>query len=416
MNYSLVIGLRYLRSKRREAFVSLITLIATLGVGLGVMTLDVVLSVMSGFEEDLRDRILGFTPHLVISSEGGVIARDPGLVERVRAVPGVLAAAPFVSGQVMLSSADEVAGALLRGVTGDTDAVLDVSAHLVDGSMTALAERHEVRVDDAPRTVELAGIVIGRQLARRLAVRTGDALTVVAPQPMLTAIGPVPRVKRFVVVGIFESGMSEFDGALAFVPLAEAQRFFRLGADVSGIEVRVDDIDRAAAIAARVAPVAGISYRVRDWMQTNQTLFSALQLEKTVYFVVLLLIVLVAAFNIVATLVMVVMEKRKDIAVLKALGATGGGVAAIFLWKGLVIGAVGTLGGTAAGLGLCAALQRFGIPLPPDVFYVSTVPVQIHAEHFLAVLLVSLAMCVAASVYPARQAARLAPVDIIRYE
>jgi len=162
--------------------------------------------------------------------------------------------------------------------------------------------------------------------------------------------------------------------------------------------------------------VTGIAYRVRTWMQMNQTLFSALRLETTVYFVVLLLIVLVAAFNIVATLVMVVMEKRKDIAILKSLGATGRGVAAIFLWKGLVIGAVGTVGGTAAGLALCTALQRFGIPLPPDVFYVSTVPVQMHGEYFAAVLLVSLAMCVAASVYPARQASRLAPVDIIRYE
>jgi len=416
MNYSLAIGLRYLRSKRREAFVSLITLIATLGVGLGVMTLDVVLSVMSGFEEDLRDRILGFTPHLVVESETGVISRDPDLLARVRAVPGVVAAAPFVSGQVMLSSADEVAGGLLRGVTAESDAVLDVSAHLVDGSMEALAEKHPVRADEGQAPVELSGVVIGRQLARRLAVRSGDALTVVAPQPMLTAIGPVPRVKRFVVVGVFESGMADFDASLAFVPLAEAQRFFRFGNDVSGIEVRVDDLDRAAAVASRVAPAAGIAYHVRDWMQSNRTLFSALRLETTVYSVVLFLIVLVAAFNIVATLVMVVMEKRKDIAVLKSLGATGGGVAAIFLWKGLVIGAVGTVGGTAAGWGLCAALQRYGIPLPPDVFYVSTVPIRMHAEHFVIVLLASLAMCLVASVYPARRAAQLAPVDIIRYE
>jgi lipoprotein-releasing system permease protein len=416
MNYSLAIGLRYLRSKRREAFVSLITLIATLGVGLGVMTLDIVLSVMSGFEEDLRDRILGFTPHLVIEADAGVIRRDDDLVERVRAVPGVVAAAPFVSGQVMLSSANEVAGGVLRGVTAESDAVLDISAHLIDGSMDALAEKHAVEAAEASSRVALPGIVLGRQLARRLAVRRGDALTVVAPQPMLTAIGPVPRVKRFVVVGVFESGMADFDATLAFVPLADAQRFFRLGSDVNGVEVRVDDLDDAAAVGAQVAPVAGISYRVRDWMQSNQTLFSALRLETTVYSVVLFLIVLVAAFNIVATLVMVVMEKRKDIAVLKSLGATGGGVAAIFLWKGLIIGASGTLAGTVAGWGVCAALQRYGIPLPPDVFYVSTVPVRMHAVHFLTVLTASLAICLLASVYPARRAAKLAPVDIIRYE
>jgi lipoprotein-releasing system permease protein len=407
--------MRYLRAKRREAFLSLITVIAIVGVGLGVMTLVVVLSVMSGFEEDLRDRILGFTPHVLITPESANAMRDEGLLGRVRVVAGVETAAPFVTGQVMLASGNDVAGAILRGVMVDGSAAIDLQGSVGAGVVGDMAERHAV-LGDGAAVVRLPGVVIGRQLARRLRVAPGDPIAAVSPQPMLTAIGLVPRVKRFAVVGVFDSGMSDYDAALAFVHLPEAQRFFRLDDLFTGVEVRVDDLERADLIGHQIAAAAGFSFRVRDWMQDNQALFSALQLEKTVYFVVLLLIVLVAAFNIVATLVMVVMEKRKDIAILKSMGATRTGIAAIFVSKGMIIGLLGTLGGTLVGYVACLLLQRYGVPLPPDVFYVSTIPVTIHPGHFAAVVLVSLAICLLASIYPARQAARLAPVDIIRYE
>jgi lipoprotein-releasing system permease protein len=230
-------------------------------------------------------------------------------------------------------------------------------------------------------------------------------------------VGMVPRVKRFVVVGFFDSGMAEYDSTLVYMDLASAQKFFDLDSTVTGIEVRATDLYRANAVGDRIRALLGASFRVRDWMEINHNLFSALKLEKTVYFIVLLLIVLVAAFNIVATLIMVVMEKRKDIAILKSMGATRAGVRRIFIYKGMIIGTVGTLTGNLGGYLVCWLLKRYQfIELPKDVFYVNTLPVKMYPEYFAAVTAASLLICLLATVYPARQAARLAPVDVIRYE
>jgi lipoprotein-releasing system permease protein len=245
----------------------------------------------------------------------------------------------------------------------------------------------------------------------------GDPVNVISPIATPTAVGMVPRVKRFVVVGLFDSGMAEYDASLVYMDLASAQKFFDLDDKVTGIEVRGTDLYRAKSIGDRIRNVLGFPFRVRDWMEINHNLFSALQLEKTVYFIVLLLIVLVAAFNIVATLIMVVMEKRKDIAILKSMGATRSGVGRIFVFKGMIIGIVGTLLGNAGGYVACVLLKRYQfIELPKDVFYVNTVPVKMYPEYFLMVTAASLLICLLATVYPARQAARLAPVDVIRYE
>ncbi len=418
MRYALFIGLRYLRAKRQEAFISLITLIATGGVAIGVMTLTVVLAVMTGFEEDLRDRILGFSPHVLVLSYSGTVSNYPSVLGRVQAVPGVVTAAPFVYGQVMISTPETVAGALLRGVVPGPDGAIDFAHHLTEGQIEGLATRHAVPRDaEGGAAVELPGIILGQTLARQLGVAVGDPVSVVSPVGTPTAVGMVPRIKRFAVVGLFDSGMSEYDSSLAYVNLPDAQRFFRLDDGVTGVEVQVADLYDARRVGADIAARLGFPYRVRDWMEMNHNLFSALKLEKTVYFVVLLLIVLVAAFNIVATLIMVVMEKRKDIAVLKSMGATRAGIGAIFVFKGLVIGAVGTALGNLGGYAACWALRRYQfIELPPDVFYVSTLPVRIYGEYFGLVTLASLIICLLASVYPARQAARLVPVDIIRYE
>jgi lipoprotein-releasing system permease protein len=417
MPYPLFIGLRYLRAKRRERFISLITAIATIGVAIGVLTLNVVLAVMTGFEEDLRDRILSFTPHVLVSSYGGPLPEDAKVEAVIRATPGVAVASPYVQGQVMLASADNVAGVMLRGVRPEPGGVIDFAHHLRAGRIEDLARPHSVRRDASGAIVQLPGIILGKELARQLGVAPGDPVSLVSPEGIPTVIGMVPKVKRFVVTGLFDAGMIEYDSALAYVNLSDAQRFLGLDDRISGIEVRVTALDDAHAIATRLAQQLGFPYRVRDWREMNYNLFSAIKLETTVYFIVLLLIVLVAAFNIVATLIMVVMEKRRDIAVLKSMGATRAGIAQIFIYKGLVIGGVGTAVGSLAGYGLCELLSRYEfVHLPKDVFYVSTLPVKIYPEYFALVIAVSLAICLLATLYPARQASRLVPAEAIRYD
>ncbi|TMA60845.1 MAG: lipoprotein-releasing ABC transporter permease subunit [Deltaproteobacteria bacterium] len=421
MRYELFISLRYLRAKRREAFISLITAIAMIGVMIGVMTLNIVLSVMTGFEEDLRDRILGFNPHIVLSSLSGATGDYNHLVEKARQVPGVVAAAPFIYSQVMVTSRQSVAGVLVRGLEPALASdVVDVVDHLKNGTIEGLGQPQQVTIRDGAeeRTVTLSGIIIGQELARQLGVIVGDPINVISP--LNTTPGPlgmVPKVKRFVVTALFDSGMYNYDEGLMIMSLADAQSFFGLGERVTGIEVRVQDVYAAQAIARRLEATLGFPYRARDWTEINRNLFAALALEKTVYFIVLLLIVLVAAFNIIATLIMVVMEKRKDIAVLKSMGATSRSIGRIFVYKGLIIGVIGTLLGTLFGYGGCWLLDRYHfIELPKDVFYVSTLPVKIYPENFLMVGAASVVICLLATIYPARQAAGLAPVEVIRYE
>ena len=416
MRYPLFIGLRYLRAKRSEGFLSLITAISTGGVAVGVMTLNVVLAVMTGFEEDLRDRILGFTPHVVVSDYGASMALAPTVEARLRVVPGVEAADAFVQGQAMLASGNDVAGVLLRGVLPQPGGAIDFSRHLRGGRIEDLGTRHAVQRDESGARVELPGIILGTELARQLGVAVGEPVSVVAPAGVPTVVGLVPKVRRFAVVGLFEAGMLEYDSALAFISLPEAQRFFGLGDAVSGIEVRTADLDAADGVAARIAGQLDFPYRVQSWRDLNHNLFAAIRLEKFVYFLVLTLIVLVAAFNIVATLVMVVMEKRRDIAVLKSMGATRRSIAEIFITKGLIIGSVGTALGTGLGLALCGLLRRYVIQLPPGVFYTPTLPVKIYPQYFVLVVAVSLVICLLATLYPARQASRLVPVEAIRYD
>ena len=415
MNYELFIGLRYLRARRQETFISLITVISLLGVMIGVMTLNVVMAVMTGFEETLRDRLLGINAHIALLKSGDQLSEYEELVQQVVKQEGVVAASPAIYGQVMLTSGSRVSGVVVRGVDPDrVNAVVDLQRYMKQGSIAGLKQQNPVQVQD--RTIMLPGVIMGERLAAQLGVFVGSPIQVVSPLGSPTAIGVIPKVRRFVITGLLNTGMSEIDSTLVFMGLADAQKFFELGDAVSNTEIRVNDVNQSREIADRIQLQLGFPYLTEDWTRLWPNLFSALQLEKTVYFLVLLLMVLIGAFNIISTLVMVVMEKRKDIAILMSMGATRASIRKIFLLKGFIIGIVGTTLGLLLGLVVCTLIAQYRFELPKDVFLISTVPVRIYFSNFMIVTVASFIVCLLASIYPARQAAKLDPVEIIRYE
>jgi lipoprotein-releasing system permease protein len=415
MKYELFIGLRYLQARRRETFISLITVISVLGVMIGVMTLNVVMAVMSGFEETLRDRLLGINAHVAIVRSGEPMQAYDQVIAQVEKQDGVVAASPTIYGQVMLTAGSRVSGVVVRGIDPErVNKVVDVQSFVREGSLAGLEVQHPITVED--RTVLLPGIILGERLANQLGVFLGSPVQVVSPLGSPTAIGVIPKVRRFVVVGLLRTGMSEVDSTLVFMGLSEAQKFFELGEAVTNIELRVSNVNRSREIADRLQQQLGFPYFAEDWTRLWPNLFSALELEKTVYFLVLLLMVLIGAFNIVSTLVMVVMEKKKDIAILRSMGATQQSIRRIFLLKGCLIGVVGTISGVILGLLVCGLISQYQFKLPDGVFLISTVPVRVYASNFVLVACASFVVCLLASIYPARQAAKLDPVEIIRYE
>ncbi len=426
MRFEYLIGMRYLRSRRRERFVSLIAVISLAGVALGTFALTVVLSVMSGFQEDLRQRLLAFNPHVTVESSNAAAFDPAPLMGRITALPGVEAAAPYVSSQVMAVSTNAegvpgyVAGGMLRGVVAANNPVLtELKQTLKVGGLDALERTYAATVADngAKRSVQLPGTIIGDSLAFELGVRVGDPVVLISPASLGGGIG-APRLKRFVIGGLFHSGMYQFDSSLIFVSLKNARVLLADDPQLEGgLEIRVRNLFDAPAIGRQIARIAGPGFTVTDWTQANVALFSALKLEKFTYFLVLMLIVLVAAFNIVATLVMVVMERRKEIAILRAMGARAGSVAAIFLCEGAALGVVGTAVGVLGGFVTSFLIGKYHlIHLPPDLFMVSAVPVRLYPANFLAVAAAAVALCLAAALYPACKARTLSPVEIIRYE
>lgn len=414
MNWELFVGLRYLRSRRREAFVSVITIISTLSVLLGVMVLTVVLAVMTGFEEDLRARILGLHPHLrvgVVLGEGmGGEAVD--LAALVADDPDVAEAAAVVTAQVMVAVGERLAGVHVRGVDlASGSSTAGMAEFLKEGSIESIGGRHPVGEASLP------GLMIGRELARRLGVEMGEVVRVTAPRFGMSPFGILPNSRRFVVVALYDSGMVEYDAGLIYMDIGEARRLLDLGVGSTAIEARLVDPYLAPVVAARLNDRLGMPYWVESWTDAHRNVFAALKLEKTVYFLVLLLIVLVSAFTIVASLYMVVMEKRRDIAVLKTMGASDRSIALIFVCKGLLIGVLGTLSGVLLGYATCLALARYEfIDLPEGVFYVSTLPVRIVAANFLVVAAASVVICLGACLFPAWKAAKVVPVEVLRYE
>lgn len=414
MSYELFIGLRYLKAKRKQTFVSLITLISIAGVMVGVTALIVVIAVMNGFKEDLRDKILGVTSHVVISRFDGNISKYQEVRAKVGEVSGVNAATPFIYTQVMISSRKAISGAVLRGIEPKTASkVINLPKNMRAGSL------EELEAENKPEGMRSTpGIILGNELARNIGALRGEPVTVISPLGRLTPLGRVPRSQTFRVAGIFDSGMYEYDSTIAYVSLWAAQRFLGIGDRVTGIEVRVDDIYEADRVAKAIGKALdGYPYWSRDWMRMNKNLFSALKLEKIVMFIILTLIILVAAFNIVGTLIMVVIEKTRDIAILKSMGATRRSIMKIFMIEGAVIGLVGTLLGLLGGYTLCTLLATYKfIELPSDVYYISTLPVQMNPLDVAIIALAAIVITLAASVYPAWQASRFDPAEAIRYE
>ncbi|MBT3366722.1 MAG: lipoprotein-releasing ABC transporter permease subunit [Nitrospina sp.] len=422
MSYELFVSLRQLKAKRTQRFISLNTWISIGGVALGVMALIVVIAVMSGFGKDLRDKILGTNSHVVVTNvtQTGMVDYET-IMEKVVKVEGVKAAAPFILNQVMLAYGDNAVGVVVRGVDADREAgVSDLEKNLVQGSLKMLE-----RPDKSSGKPRRDGIILGKELARRLGVQLEDAVSMVAPASRMTPMGLIPKIKLFLVVGFFESGMFEYDSNLAFISIHSAQKFFAMKGKVSGIEIRVVDIEQADQVAAGIQDSLGFPYFARDWMRMNKNLFSALRLEKIVMFIILILIILVAAFNIVSTLFMVVMEKTKEIAILKSMGASRSSIMKIFSFQGLIIGVTGTMIGCIGGFTVVPNLNEivglieniFGITaFPSDVYYLDKLPSEIQYFDSFLIVVFSIIICFVASLYPAWRASRLDPVEGLRYE
>jgi lipoprotein-releasing system permease protein len=382
---------------------------------LGVMALIIVLSVMSGFERELRDKILGTNAHVVLLrfGEKGVTDVDK-ILPRIAEIPHVIGAAPFTLHQAMLTSRHGVMGAVVRGIDPKQEGtVTDLAQNMKAGTLDSLLHRPE-------------GIILGKSLAAGLGVGVGDPVNVVSPVGGgVTPLGMVPRVKQFTVVGLFEAGMYEYDAGLAYIPIPAAQAFFRMGRAVTGLEIKIDNIYKASQVSRQVQDKLGFPFYARTWMEMNKNLFSALKLEKTVMFVILVMIVLVAAFGIISTLTMVVMEKTREIAILKSMGATAGSIMKIFMVEGIVIGTAGTLLGLLGGLIVTTNLDPivkfieriFGInAFPANVYFLDKLPHQINAPDVVAVTIISLVISFLATLYPSWRASRLNPVEALRYE
>ncbi|OGP61172.1 MAG: ABC transporter permease [Deltaproteobacteria bacterium RBG_13_49_15] len=410
MSFEYFIGRRYLMAKQRQAFISLITLLSIAGVMVGVMALIVVIAVMSGFESDLKSRILMGQSHLVLMHHQGPFTDYEQIQRKVEEVEGVEGATPFIYTQIMLRSSEGVSGAVLRGVDPK-------SAGRVIESLNNIALSKETPQEGEETGSDPSGIVLGRELAKHLGVQVGDAVYLISPKGMISPMGHLPSMRRFKVTGLFESGMYEYDGTFAYIHIKDAQVMMRMGNAVTGLEVRVKDAYKARQVADKIVERLGFPFWARDWMQMNRNLFSALKLEKTVMFIILTLIVLVAAFNIASTLIMTVMEKTKDIAILKAMGATDKSIRKIFMFKGMVIGTVGTFLGMISGFTLCFLLRRYKIAeLTGDIYYfTTTLPVRLELLDVAVIVVATLAICCIATLYPAFQAAKLRPVEAIRY-
>jgi lipoprotein-releasing system permease protein len=410
--YELFIGLRYMRAKRRNHFISFISLTSVIGVALGVMALITVLSVMNGFHKELTDRTLSMASHATVLERGGNLSNWRAIAEQVKSHPEVEGVAPYFRAEGMLVNDKQVSGTVIRGILPEQELqVSDIAEKMIEGELSGLSAGE-------------FGIILGKELSRSLHVLTGDKVTLVAPQANVTPAGILPRLKRFTVVGVFEVGMQEFDSALALIHLDDAQKLFRKNGP-SGLRIKTTDIMRAPIISREVMSQIPGQYWVMDWTQRHANLFHALKTEKIVMFVILTLIVAVAAFNIISTLVMTVTDKQADIAVLRTLGASPKSIMSIFMIQGTVIGVIGTLLGVLSGVWLASNVEWlvqaieeiFNVDfLNENVYYISTLPSELEWGDVTIISIVAFLFSLLSTIYPARQAANMQPAEALRYE
>ncbi len=407
-----MLSLRYLRSRRKEGFISVIAGFSFLGIMLGVATLIIVMAVMNGFRKELLDKILGLNGHLLVQPIESPLTDWEAVSDRISKVPGIRLAAPIVEGQALASSPFNAAGVLVRGIrSADLVKLTSIANNIKQGTLDGF---------DAGQ-----GLAIGRRLADQLSVHSGDNITLVAPKGAVTPMGTTPRIKTYKVAAVFEIGMSEYDSAIVFMPLPEAQLYFNRAGDVTSIEVYTTDPDRIDRFRKLVTDAAGRSIFMIDWRQRNATFFNALQVERNVMFLILTLIILVAALNIISGLIMLVKDKGGDIATLRTMGATRGAVMRIFLITGAAIGVVGTLAGFLLGLIICLNVESIRQFLSwltstelfsPELYFLSRLPAEMDPGETTAVVIMALALSLLATLYPSWRAARLDPVEALRYE
>ena len=411
--YELLIGLRYTRAKRRNHFISFISLISMLGIGLGVAALIVVLSVMNGFQTELRSRILGVVSHIQISGANGEMGGWERVAAQAGRQPGVLAAAPFVQAQGMLSHGQAVRGAMVRGILPDYEEnVAAFRGHMKEGQFDSLQP-------------DSFNVVLGSDLARLLGVLVGDKVTLIAPQGVVTPAGVVPRMKTFSVSGIFEVGMFEYDSGLALIRMEDAQRLYRMDDRVSGVRLKIDDLFKAPQMARRLALILDVPAYISDWTRSHANFFRAVQIEKNMMFIILSLIVAVAAFNIVSTLVMAVTDKQADIAILRTLGASPRSIMAVFMVQGALIGVVGLALGVLGGVLLAHNIDVV-VPfierllgtqiLAKEVYYISSLPSELQWSDVSTITVLSFVLSLVATLYPSWRASRVNPAEALRYE
>ena len=411
--YELFIGLRYSRAKRRNHFVSVISLTSIVGMALGITVLISVMSVMNGFQKEIRERILGVVSHVQISGAGSRLDDWRKVAEEAKKHPQVVAAAPYISEQALLSFEQAVKGAAVRGILPEYEnQVVDLARHMKSGQLANL------------RAGEF-GIVLGVDLARALGVMVGDKLLLIAPQGQVTPAGILPRLKQFTVTGIFDVGHYEYDAGLALIHLEDAQKLYRMDHQVSGVRLRLKDLYQAPQVARELASMLSVDAYISDWTRINANFYRAVQIEKRMMFFVVILIVAVAAFNIVSTLVMAVTDKQSEIAILRTLGAPPGSIMKIFIVQGTLIGVIGTLLGLAGGIALALNIDvvvpfiehLIGVKfLAKDVYYISELPSDVQFVDVAVIAVVSFALCLLATLYPSWRAARVNPAEALRYE
>jgi lipoprotein-releasing system permease protein len=415
VRYELKIALRYLRARRKDAFISITTIFTAVGVMIGVAALTMTLSVMGGFEQSIKERVLNLSPQVQILNSQGSIENYADIEKRVATVPGVNGAESYIIGQAMLSSGRGIGGVVVRGVEPGNPVVRQQwGRYMTSGSLGDLARSYSIPAGAAGPAVTTGGLAIGVSLAKKLKAKPGDAVRMVAP--IISPDGSLStKSGQFVIGAIFDSGMNFIDTNMVFMNLTNAQDFFGRTAKVDGVDIHLINLDQTDAVTDAMRKLFPDPYRVRNWIEFNESAAAGFALLKRVYALVLVMLIGVAAFNLVATLIMVVMEKRKDIAVLIAMGATRRDVRLIFVLKGLIVGAAGTAAGLILGAAGCFALARYQfIHIPREIYGISTLPIAVAPSNFAAVALASMLLCLLATVYPARQASREMPVEIFR--